>query len=137
MTKKYDKIRREKAKKLALIKGKEIVEEEPPKKYTKSAGIAAKKISDKYKKIRKKINIDIVEEIKDVASKKSAQIAAKKISNKYIKMRYKKSPPTFLVDEADVEAIDYNNDSDEDMFAKESMLMTQILMMSEKAKTQK
>ena len=123
MTKKYDKIRREKAKKLALIKGKEIVEEEPPKKYTKSAGIAAKKISDKYKKIRKKINIDIVEEIKDVASKKSAQIAAKKISNKYIKMRYKKSPPTFLVDEADVEAIDYNNDSDEDMFAKESIVI--------------
>ena len=53
MTKKYDEIR-EKAKKLALIKGKEIIEEDPPKKYTKSAGIAAKKISDKYKKIQKK-----------------------------------------------------------------------------------
>ena len=35
-------------------KGKEIIEEDPPKKYTKSAGIAAKKISDKYKKIKKK-----------------------------------------------------------------------------------
>ena len=43
VTKKYDKRRREKAKKLALIKGKEIIEEDPPKKYTKSAGIAAKK----------------------------------------------------------------------------------------------
>ena len=53
VTKKYDEIR-EKAKKLALIKGKEIIEEDPPKKYTKSAGIAAKKISDKYKKIQKK-----------------------------------------------------------------------------------
>ena len=63
-----------------------------PKKYTKSAGIAAKKISDKYKNIRKKRNIDTVEEIKDAASKKSMQIAAKKISNKYKKMRGIKSP---------------------------------------------
>ena len=39
-------------------------------------------------------------------------------------MRYKKPPPTFLVDEADVETIDYNNDSDEDMFTKESVLIT-------------
>ena len=31
-----------------------MIEEDPPKKYTKSAGPAAKKISDKYKKIRKK-----------------------------------------------------------------------------------
>ena len=36
-------------------------------------------------------------------------------------MRYKKLPPAFLVDEADVETIDYNNDSDEVMFAKESI----------------
>ena len=50
VTKKYDKIRREKARKLALMEGKEIIEEDPPQKYTKSAGIAAKKISDKYKK---------------------------------------------------------------------------------------
>ena len=32
MTKKCDKIRKEKVKKLALIKGKEIIEEDPPKK---------------------------------------------------------------------------------------------------------
>ena len=119
MTKKYDKRRREKAKKLALIKGKEIIDEDPPKKYTKSAGIAAQKISDKYKKIRKKRNIDIVEEIKDAASKKRNQITAKKISDKYKKMRYKKSSPTFLADEADIETIDYNDGSDEDMLAKE------------------
>ena len=120
VTKKYDKIRREKAKKLALIKGKEIIEEDPPKNYTKSAGIAAQKISDKYKKIRKKRNIDIVEEIKDAASKKRNQITAKKISDKYKKMRYKKPPPTILVDEADIETIDYNDGSDENMFTKES-----------------
>ena len=38
-------------------------------------------------------------------------------------MRYKKPPPTFLVDEADVERTDYNNNSDEDMFAKESIVI--------------
>ena len=101
-----------------------MIEEDPPKKYTKSAGTAAKKISDKYKKIRKKRNIDAVKEIKNVASKKNTQITATKISDKYKKMRYKKPPPTFLVDEADVETIDYNNDSDEDMFTKESVLIT-------------
>ena len=38
-------------------------------------------------------------------------------------MRYKKPPPTFLVDEADIEAIDYNDGSDEDMFSKESIVI--------------
>ena len=38
-------------------------------------------------------------------------------------MRYKKPPPTFLVDEADIETIDYNDDSEEDMFAKESIVI--------------
>ena len=36
-------------------------------------------------------------------------------------MRYKKPPPTHLVDEADIETTDYNDGSDEDMFAKESI----------------
>ena len=53
----------------------------------------------------------------------SAQITAKKILDKYKKMRYKKPPPTFLVDETDVETIDYNDDSEEDMFAKESIVI--------------
>ena len=43
ITKRYDEIRREKAKKLARVKGKEIIEKEHKKKYTKSAGITAKK----------------------------------------------------------------------------------------------
>ena len=38
-------------------------------------------------------------------------------------MRYKKTPRTFVVDEADIEKIDYNNDSDDDMFAKESIVI--------------
>ena len=51
------------------------------------------------------------------------QITAKKISDKYKKMKYKKPPSTFLVDEADVETIDYKDDSDEDMFAKGSIVI--------------
>ena len=74
--KKYEKLRRDKTKKLVQIKGKEIIEE--PKPSSKSARRADKKISDKYKKIRNKRNIDVVEEIREVASKKSVQIAAKK-----------------------------------------------------------
>ena len=68
IAKKYDKIRQEKARKLARIKGKEIVEE--PKSSSKSTRIAAKKISDKYRKIRNKKNTDVVEEIREVTSKK-------------------------------------------------------------------
>ena len=75
------------------------------------------------KKLQKKRNIDTVEEIKNATSKKSMQITAKKISDKYKKMKYKKPPSTFLVDEADVETIDYNDDSDEDMFAKGSIVI--------------
>ena len=120
--KKYDELRKKKARKLAQIKGERVIEKEPPKK-NKYATIVAKKITDKYKRLREKKNINIVAEIKDIASNKGMQITAKKISNKYKKMRYKKPPPTFLVDEADVETIDYNNDSDNDIFAKESVVI--------------
>ena len=120
--KKYDELRKKKARKLARIKGERVIAKEPPKK-NKSATTVAKKITDKYKRLREKKNINIVEEIKDIASNKGVQITAKKISNKYKKMRYKKPPPTFLVDEADVETIDYNNDSDNDIFAKESVVI--------------
>ena len=71
-------MRREKAKKLAQIKGIEVVKEERLKKYTKSVVIAAKKLSDKYKKLRKKKKkFDVVEEIKDVASKKRVHCSQK------------------------------------------------------------
>ena len=118
-------MRREKAKKLARIKGTEVVEEEePPKKYTKSAGIVAKKVSDRYKKLRRKRNINIVEEIEDFASKKSDQIAAKKVSDKYKKMKLNKPPSTFLVNEVDLETIQYNDEPNEDIFSNESILAT-------------
>ena len=70
--KKYGKIRQEKAKKLSRIKGKEIVEEmvKKPESSSKSARIAARKISDKYRKIRNEGYIDLVEEIREVVSKK-------------------------------------------------------------------
>ena len=38
-------------------------------------------------------------------------------------MRYKKPPSTFLVDEADIETIDCNDGSDEDILAKESIVI--------------
>ena len=37
-------------------------------------------------------------------------------------MRLKKSPPTFLVDEADLETIQYNDEPNEDIFANESII---------------
>ena len=37
-------------------------------------------------------------------------------------MRLKKSPPTFLVDEAELKTIQYNDESNEDTFANESIL---------------
>ena len=77
-----------------------------------------KKISDKYQKIRQTRNIYTVEEVRIVGLKKNPQIAAKKISNKYKKMTYEKT-----VNEDDVETIDYNNDSDKDMFAKNSIVI--------------
>ena len=76
VSKNYEEIKRQKSQKLAKIKVKEVIEERKPS--SKSARIAAKKISDKYKKIRNKRNIDVAEEIRDVASKKSTQPAAKK-----------------------------------------------------------
>lgn len=78
--------------------------------FTKSARITAKKISDKFKKIRSKKAIDLVDEVQQVVSK-NAQITAKKISDKYKKMRYKNTPLPFnLNDIADAESIAYGED---------------------------
>ena len=38
-------------------------------------------------------------------------------------MRYKKLPPTFLMDEADIETINYKNGSDKDIFGKEGIVI--------------
>ena len=77
-----------------------------------------------HEKRKKEKNIEIIEQIKDSAAKKSARLAAKKVLNKYKKMKaMKKRPPkTFLVDEADLETIDYQGDLKEDLFANESIL---------------
>ena len=71
--------------------------------------------------MRKK-NINIIEKIKDAASKKSARIAAKFFSDKYKKMGLKTPRSTFLLNEADLETIQYNDKPNEDIFANESIL---------------
>ena len=101
---------------------------------------AAKKIVKKYDKLRrekkfqkhtdvlekrkKEKNIEIIEQIKDSAAKKSARLAAKNVLKKYKKMNAmkKRSPKTFLVDEADLETTDYQGDLKEDLFVNESVL---------------
>ena len=76
ISKKYKDIRRQKAQKLAKIKGKEIIEDQIPS--SKSARIAAKKIGDKYKKIRNKRNIDAAEETTDACQKRGLKQQLKK-----------------------------------------------------------
>ena len=94
----------------------------------KSAQIAAKKILDKYKKMRYKKppptflvdeeaigTIDYRDDtsIDDVLSNKSATIAANKIKNKYKKMRAKKNTLPFNIDETErADTINYVDDTD-------------------------
>ena len=65
-------------------------------------------------------NLDIVKDIKNAASKKSAKITAKKILQKYKIM--KKTKKTNLVNEEDIETIDYN-EPQEDLFQGESIVI--------------
>ena len=92
ITKKYDKIRRE-------------------KKF--------KKIVDTMEKKRNTEKIDIVDELKDASLKKNAKIAAKKVVKKYKLMKRPKK--TYLVDEKNLEIIDYD-DTQEDLFKGESII---------------
>ena len=97
---------------------------------------AAKRIKDKYAKIRqnkakgKKIvesnkrnkilkNIDTVEEIRAASDKKRIRITADKILKKYKNMKRPKK--TYLVNEKDIETIDYTEPK-EDLFAGESIV---------------
>ena len=100
----------------------------------KNAKIAAKKVSEKYKRLapRRKpkptpaaVTIDRFQNPskKRKITTKSAIITARNIAKKYEKVRYQNPPPTFLVDEADIKTIDYIDDSDEDMFAKENIVI--------------
>ena len=107
----------------------------PPSKI--SSQKAAKKIKEKYDKIRRNkiksqkiVNsnkknkilkeMDAVDEIKTASDKKRTRIAAQKIFKKYKNMKRPKR--TFVVDEDDIETIDYNEPLQEDVFAEESIL---------------
>ena len=96
---------------------------------------AAKKIIKKYDKIRhekayqmlvdtrekrkKQRKIEIVDEIKNVAAKKNTRIVAKKILGKYKRMERPKK--TYLVDEEDIETLDFN-EPQEDLFKGGSVI---------------
>ena len=102
----------------------------------KSSQKAAKRIKDKYAKIRqnkaksKKIvesnkrnkilkDIDTVEEIRTASDKKRTRITADKILKKYKNMKRPKK--TYLVNEEDIETIDYTEPK-ENLFAGESIV---------------
>ena len=102
----------------------------------KSSQKAAKRIKDKYARIRqnkaksKKIvesnkrnkilkDIDTIEEIKTASDKKRTKIAADKILKKYKNMKRPKK--TYLVNEEDIETIDYI-EPQEDLFTGESIV---------------
>ena len=105
------------------------------KKSKRSGKEAAKKIMKKYDKIRrekaherlvdtcekrkKQRKIEIVDEIKNAAAKKNTRIVAKKVLDKYKRMKRPKK--TYLVDEEDIETLDYDEPV-EDLFKGESIL---------------
>ena len=95
----------------------------------------ANKIKDKYLKIRKNNNqtitdqrkkdkllnaINAIENVKNSSDKKRKNIAAQKIVNKYKNL--KKPKCTYLVDEKDIERIDYKSIDEEDLYASESIV---------------
>ena len=70
------------------------------------------KIVDANEKKRKTENINIIEDVKNSAAKKSTRITAKKM---------KRPKKTYLVNEEDLETIDYN-EPQEDLFQGESIV---------------
>ena len=78
-----------------------------------------KKIVDTAEKKRKTEKIDVVDELKDASLKKKAKITTKKIVEKYKSMKRPKK--TYLVDEKDLETIDYD-ENQEDLFKGESII---------------
>ena len=83
-----------------------------------------KEITDVHKKQKQKI--ETINEIKKYAGNKNKKIAANKILNKYKNM--KKPKKTYLVNEEDLETIDYSEP--EDLFQRErvySMRQTKFL----------
>ena len=72
-----------------------------------------KKIVEAKEKKKKKKNINILEEVTNFNDKKNARITAQKILQKYKGMQIPKK--TYLVNEEDVETIDYN-EPQQDLF---------------------
>ena len=69
---------------------------------------------------KKNNNISRVKDIKNFEAKKSTKITAKKILQKYKNMKRPKI--TFLLNEEDFETIAYENEPQENLFKKESIL---------------
>ena len=79
-----------------------------------------KKIVEANEIKKKNKNISKVKDIKNFEAKKSAKITAKKILQKYKNMKRPKK--TFLLNEGDFETIAYDDEAQEDLFKKESIL---------------
>ena len=77
-----------------------------------------KEITDVHKKQKQKQKIETINEVKKTAANKNKTITANKILKKYKNM--KKTKKTYLVNEEDLETIDYSNQ--EDLFQKESIV---------------
>ena len=77
-----------------------------------------KEITDVHKKQKQKQKIETINEVKKTAANKNKTITANKILKKYKNM--KKPKKTYLVNEEDLETIDYSNQ--EDLFQKESIV---------------
>ena len=112
ISKKYQKTRSEKWRAASKRKLADEVVPTQEKKY--------RKLTDLNEKRKTKNNIEVVSEISDSAAKK---IAAKKKLEKYRKMRNAKNKKKLLVNEEDLETIDYNEPTrEENLIEKESIL---------------
>ena len=73
--------------------------------------MAAKRISKKYKRLRKHKNVDLVADVQQTLLNKNAHMAAKKISQKYKKLKNKRAPIPFnLAGLAGIDSCVYEND---------------------------
>ena len=82
--------------------------------------IKCKKIVESNKKNKILKEIDAVDKIKTASNKKRTRITAQKILKKYKNMKRPKR--TYLVNEEDIDTIDYNEPPQEDLFAGESII---------------
>ena len=57
--------------------------------------MVAKRVSEKYRRLRKHKNVDLLSDVQEKLTNKNSHIAAKKIRQKYKKMRNKRAPIPF------------------------------------------